>query len=56
MPKNLLLTRRQVLWLSLGTFTGLAVLLKGKDGYRNIKILALDEPSRSFSVIKKKSL
>ena len=53
MPKNLLLTRRQVLWLSLGTLTGLAALLKGKDGYRNIKILALDEPSRSFSVIKK---
>lgn len=50
MPKNLLLTRRQALQLGLGACAGLVASLKSKDIYANLKILALDDPSRDFTV------
>jgi endo-1,4-beta-xylanase len=50
MPKNWLLTRRQAVWLGLGTFAGLVAWHKGADLYHHLQILALDDPSRDFTV------
>ncbi|GAB4184455.1 MAG: endo-1,4-beta-xylanase [Coleofasciculaceae cyanobacterium] len=51
MPKTSLLTRRRTLWLGLGAFAGLAASFKSKDIYRNLKLLALAETSKEFTVI-----
>lgn len=56
MPKKSLLTRRQALWLGLGTFTSVVALHQARDVYRNYKILALNDPSRDFTVTKGGSL
>ena len=56
MPKKILLTRRHVLWLGLGTCASLIALHKAREVYHNLKILALDDPSRDFTVNKGGSL
>lgn len=50
MPKNFLLTRRHALLLGLGTCASLIALHKVREVYHNLQILALDDPSRDFTV------
>ncbi|MCP6758080.1 MAG: endo-1,4-beta-xylanase [Fischerella sp. CENA71] len=50
MPKKRLVTRRQVLWLSLGTLTSIGAIATAKAGYESQQIESLDNSKRQFKV------
>ncbi len=50
MPRKLSLTRRRALWLGLGACLGMGTVTGAKAAYKRYQILALDDPTRDFTV------
>jgi endo-1,4-beta-xylanase len=56
MSKNRLMTRRNVLWLGLGTVASMGAVANSKEMYKNQKIQSLYNPKRNFAVVGEASL
>ncbi|PMB06714.1 hypothetical protein CI594_01545, partial [Fischerella thermalis CCMEE 5196] len=50
MPNRRLVTRRQALWLSLGTLTSIGAIATAKAGYESHQIQSLDNSKRNFKL------